>query len=193
MSMPWLPHYIDHAVMILIALLLIAWLSNGRFSEYGLQWPKGKPYVLAAVAWGIFLGVSMTMVDYLPQILARTAPQADLALTRSSISGWLGFEFIFVGFGEEIPFRGLLQTFLMQRTSGRTRIGKYDMHVAGVILALIFALAHANNFWQRNAPSGSRLRNNSMPSPSASCTPTGAKNPAAFSLPSKASNTRECS
>jgi membrane protease YdiL (CAAX protease family) len=149
MSMPWLPHYIDHAVMILIALLLIAWLSKGRFSEYALQWPKGKSYVLAAIAWGIFFGVLMTVVDYLPQILARTPPQADLALTRSSISGWLGFEFIFVGFGEEIPFRGLLQTFLMQRTSGRIRIGKYDMHVAGIILALLFALAHANNFWQR--------------------------------------------
>jgi membrane protease YdiL (CAAX protease family) len=37
----------------------------------------------------------------------------------------------------------------MQQTSGRTRIGKYDMHVAGVILALIFALVHADNFWQR--------------------------------------------
>lgn len=48
---------------------------------------------------------------------------------------------------EEIPFRGLLQTFLMQRTSGRVRFWNYDMHVAGVILALLFALAHLSSFW----------------------------------------------
>jgi len=52
-----------------------------------------------------------------------------------------------VGPTEEIPFRGLLQTFLLQRTSGRVRFWKYDMHVAGVILALLFALAHLSSFW----------------------------------------------
>jgi len=61
----------------------------------------------------------------------------------------MGFELIFVGFAEEIPFRGLLQTFLMQRTSGRIRLGKYDMHIAGVILALLFGLAHLTSFWTR--------------------------------------------
>jgi membrane protease YdiL (CAAX protease family) len=149
MAMPWLPHFADHAVMIVIAMILIAWLSKGHFSDYGLQWPKSKSYVWAAIAWGAFFGVFMTVVDYLPQILARTPPPDNLALTPSSLAGWLGFEAIFVGFGEEIPFRGLLQTFLMQRTSGRIRIGSFDMHVAGVILAILFALAHVNNFWQR--------------------------------------------
>lgn len=53
---------------------------------------------------------------------------------------------------EEIPFRGLLQTYLMQRTSGRVRLLGYDMHVAGVILATLFALAllssfRTENFW----------------------------------------------
>ena len=54
---------------------------------------------------------------------------------------------IVVGPTEEIPFRGLLQTFLMQRTSGRVRFWKYDMHVAGVVLALLFAFAHVTSFW----------------------------------------------
>ena len=30
---------------------------------------------------------------------------------------------------------------------GRVRFFKYDMHVAGVILALLFALAHLTSFW----------------------------------------------
>ena len=91
----------------------------------------------------------MTIVDYFPQILAHTPPPRNLALTAASLVGWLGFEGIFVGFGEEIPFRGLLQTFLMQRTSGRVRLWEFDMHIAGVILALLFALAHMDNFWER--------------------------------------------
>ena len=148
-AMPWLVHYIDHAVMLAIALVLIAWLSKGRIAEYGLQWPQNKSYVLAAIAWGVFFGVLMTLVDYLPQILNHIPPPDNLSLTAISIVGWMGFEGVFVGFSEEIPFRGLLQTFLMQRTSGRVRLGKFDMHVAGIILALLFALAHASNFSTR--------------------------------------------
>jgi len=148
MAMPWLVHYVDHTVMLVIALLLSFWLSKRQISEYGLQWPRNKSYVVSAIAWGIFFGVLMTVMDYFPQILAHKPPE-DFALTPASIAGWMGFELIFVGFAEEIPFRGLMQTFLMQRTSGRIRLGKYDMHVAGVILALLFGLAHLTSFWTR--------------------------------------------
>ncbi len=150
MAMPWLAHYIDHAVMLVIALVLAAWLSKGHVSEYGLQRPKSKSYVLAAIAWGAFFGVLMTLVDYLPQILVHTSPPDRLSLTATSLAGWLGFEGIIVGFTEEIPFRGLLQTFLMQRTSGRIRILNFDMHIAGVILAMLFALAHITSFWEKS-------------------------------------------
>jgi membrane protease YdiL (CAAX protease family) len=92
----------------------------------------------------------MTAVDYFPQILRHTPPPDNLALTPRSIGSWGFFEWIFVGPTEEIPFRGLLQTFLMQRTSGRIRFWKYEMHVAGVVLALLFALAHLTSFWQEN-------------------------------------------
>ncbi len=148
MAMPWLALYANHLVQLLTGLLIIGLLSKGRFSEYGLQWPKGKSYAMAAIAWGAIFGVLMTIVDYLPQILACTAPW-DLPLTASNLAGWLSFEGLFVGFGEEIPFRGLMQTFLMKRTSGRIRFLQFDMHVAGVILALLFALAHITNLWER--------------------------------------------
>jgi CAAX protease family protein len=148
MAMPWLALYANHLVQLLVALLLIGWLSKGRFGEYGLQWPKGQSYAMAAIAWGFFFGVLMTIVDYFPQILAHTTPR-DLPLTALNLAGWLSFEGLFVGFAEEIPFRGLMQTFLMKRTSGRVRFLKFDMHVAGVILALLFALAHVSNFWER--------------------------------------------
>jgi membrane protease YdiL (CAAX protease family) len=150
MAMPWLAMLANHAVMLVIALALIAWLSKGNFSEYGLQWPKDQHYVKSALLWGAAFGVLMTVVDYLPQILKHIPPPENLSLTPASIGAWLFFEGIYVGPTEEIPFRGLLQTFLMQRTSGRVRVWNYDMHVAGVILALLFALAHLTSFWTEN-------------------------------------------
>ena len=67
MAMPWIALYANHLVQLLVALLLIGWLSKGRFGEYGLQWPKGKSYAMAAVAWGAFFGVLMTIIDYFPR------------------------------------------------------------------------------------------------------------------------------
>jgi len=128
MAMPWIALFVDHAVMILVALILIALLSKGRMGEYGLQKPQGKSYVAASIGWGIFFGVLMTVADYLPSLLAHKPPES-YPLTPVNITGWLIFSFVYVGFAEEIPFRGLLQTFLMQRTTGRIRIGRYDMHM----------------------------------------------------------------
>jgi uncharacterized protein len=140
----------NHAVMLLIAIGLIAWFSRGNLSEYGLQWPKHRHYVPSALLWGAAFGLLMTVVDYFPQILSHSPPPDHLALTPRNIGTWLFYTGILVGPTEEIPFRGLLQTFLMLRTSGRVRFGKYEMHVAGVILALLFALAHLTSFWTEN-------------------------------------------
>jgi membrane protease YdiL (CAAX protease family) len=150
MTTPWLAMLANHAVMLVIALVLIAWFSGRNLSEYGLRWPKQRRYVLSALLWGAAFGLLMTFVDYFPQILRHIPPPDNLALTPGSIGAWLFFEGIYVGPTEEIPFRGLLQTFLMQRTSGRVRFWKYEMHVAGVILALLFALAHLTSFWTQN-------------------------------------------
>jgi uncharacterized protein len=148
MAMPWIALFIDHAVMTLVALILIALLSRGRMGDYGLQKPQGKSYAGAAIGWGIFFGVLMTVADYLPSLLAHKPPES-YPLTPVNITGWLVFSFLYVGFTEEIPFRGLLQTFLMQRTTGRIRVGSYEMHAAGIVLAVLFALAHVGNFWVR--------------------------------------------
>lgn len=140
----------SHTAMLAVALLLIAWLSKGRFSEYGLQWPKGKRYVLASIAWGTFFGFLMTAVDYLPQIVHRLPPPGNLSLAPGHIAAMISSYGVYVGPSEEIPFRGLMLTFLLQRSSGRVRLGRYEMHAAGVILALLFALAHITSFWEVN-------------------------------------------
>ena len=106
--------------------------------------------MLSALLWGAAFGLLMTLVDYFPQILRHIPPPDNLSLTPGSIGAWLFFQGVYVGPTEEIPFRGLLQTFLMQRTSGRVRFWKYEMHVAGVTLPLLFAVSHLFSFWTEN-------------------------------------------
>jgi uncharacterized protein len=144
------PLMANHVVMLLVALALIALLSGRDFADYGLRWPSHKHYARSALFWGASFGLLMTAVDYLPRILRHLPPPDSPALTPRSVGTWLFFEWIVVGPTEEVPFRGLLQTFLMHRSSGRIRFWKYEMHVAGVLLALLFALAHLTSFWTEN-------------------------------------------
>lgn len=146
-SMPWTVYFPGHFGQLLAALVCIAILSRGRLGEFGLRFPTGPSYVGPAVAWGIAFGLIMTAVDYSPNLLHHTAP--NLPLTQTNIAGWLSFEALWAGTVEEVAFRGLLVTFLMRRCSGRVRLAGYDMHAGGVIVALIFALAHVSNFWTR--------------------------------------------
>jgi len=143
-TLPWL--YAHHAVQVALALIAIAIVRVFVPADYGLHLPRGKPYVAAAILWGVFFGVLMTIVDYAPQLLAHRAPLLDYKLTTANVAGWLGFEGIYVGPTEEIPFRALLVTYLAATMPGKLRLGRFDMNWAGVIVALIFALAHAANF-----------------------------------------------
>jgi membrane protease YdiL (CAAX protease family) len=62
------------------------------------------------------------------------------------------FEAAYVGPTEEIPFRALLVTYLINTMPGRLRIGRWNMQWAGIIVAVLFALLHASNFSLRAWP-----------------------------------------
>jgi hypothetical protein len=149
--LPWL--YMQHGFQLLVALIVIAVLKF-RFTpaDYCLHWPRGRTYISAAICWGIFFGVLMTVVDYAPQLLTHTKPDPGFPLTPGNIRGWIFFEGVYVGPTEEIPFRALLVTYLATTMPGKLSIGRFNMNWAGVIVALIFALLHAANFVSRNWP-----------------------------------------
>ncbi len=147
LSMPWTLYFPGHAGQLVGALLCIAVVGRGRFRDFGLRAPTGPSYVLPAVVWGVLFGLIMTVVDYLPNLLHHRPP--DLPLTATNVAGWLSFEALWAGTVEEVAFRGLLVTFLMRRFNSRVRLGGYDMHAAGVIIAVLFALAHLPSFWTR--------------------------------------------
>lgn len=149
--LPWL--YMQHAFQLGVALVLIAVLKFWLLpADYGLHWPRGKTYIWPAILWGAFFGVLMSAVDYAPQLIAHAKPDPGFALTPGNIWGWTFFEGVYVGPTEEIPFRALLVTYLAATMPGKLRVGRFDMNWAGIIVALIFALLHANNFDTRHWP-----------------------------------------
>jgi uncharacterized protein len=149
-TLPWL--YMHHAFQLLFGLLAIAVMKRFVPADYGLHLPRGKTYIGAALLWGAFFGVLMTVVDYAPHLLALTKPDLGFPLTPPNVTGWLFFEGVYVGPTEEIPFRSLLVTYLAVAMPGRLRLGWFDMNWAGIIVALIFALLHASNFSLRAWP-----------------------------------------
>jgi hypothetical protein len=58
MATLWLAMLAKHAVMLVIALPLIAWLSRRNLPVYGLQLPKNSDYVTSALLWGASFGQS---------------------------------------------------------------------------------------------------------------------------------------
>ena len=144
-NVQWL--YWQHAFQLAVALVVIAilkfWLVP---ADYGLHWPRGKTYVWPAILWGAFFGITMTLVDYAPNLIAHTRPDAGFPLTAANIWGWTIFEGVYVGPTEEIPFRALLVTYLAATMPGKITVGRFSMNWAGIIVAAIFALAHAASF-----------------------------------------------
>src|ERR1700761_64928 len=62
--------YIHHAFQLAWGLVFIVLLKRFLPFDAGLHAPQGKSYVLPALLWGVFFGVLMTVVDYLPDLLA---------------------------------------------------------------------------------------------------------------------------
>ena len=141
--------YIHHAFQLAWGLVFIAILKAITPFDAGLHAPPGKSYVLPAILWGVFFGVLMTVVDYLPDLLARRPMDLGFPVNRDAIVGWTIFEGVYVGPTEEIPFRSLLVGYLIAAMPGQFRLGRYTMSWAGVIVAALFALAHAASFFTR--------------------------------------------
>src|SRR5579863_7259284 len=74
-AMPWLSGYVSETGFLIGSLICIGFLSKGRFGEFGLQLPRGKSYLQAALLWGLFFGLLMIVVDHLPKLIARVPPE----------------------------------------------------------------------------------------------------------------------
>ena len=144
-TLPWL--YSQHFSQTLLALVAIFLIKRFMPFDAGLRWPKEKTYLVPAILWGAFFGVLMTVVDYLPDLLARHPMDLGFPVTRGNVIGWTIFEGIYVGPTEEILFRSLLVGYLMAAMPAQLRLGRYSMSWAGIIVAAVFAFAHIGNLF----------------------------------------------
>ncbi len=141
--------YVQHGFQLLLALIGIAVLKKWYApADYGLHWPRGKRYFLPALLWGLALATAVNAGNsWLDVLLHIKQTTGDIVYTHQNIWGWAIFESIYVGPTEEIPFRALLVTYLATAMPGKLRIGRFSMNWAGIIVALLFALAHIQSFW----------------------------------------------
>jgi len=142
----WIGAYEHHLWQLLFALLFIGLFSHGKFSEWGLNCRN------ASTSWRIlriFCLVYLLIVlgvNVVPPLLMHQSPSFGYPVTAANIAGWLSFTWIFVGFSEEILFRGLVQTFLARTWTGVWQVGRLVIPDAGIVTTVIFCLAHINPF-----------------------------------------------
>lgn len=110
-----------------------------------LRWPRGRSYVGVAAAIGVGMGAVMLVADHWPALASGTAPDGGYSLDPVIAAGWL-WAMITTGLGEETVFRGLLVGMLVVLVPGRVRAGRFEIPAAGVIVALLFGLAHYESF-----------------------------------------------
>jgi membrane protease YdiL (CAAX protease family) len=145
---PWIWLYFHHFFQMVLAIIAILFLGGG-FRNYGFTVKSKHLYIVPAIIVGVLFGVIMTLVDHLPTILSGSKI-SGYDLNTINVIGWLSFEWVFAGLSEEILVRGLMMTYLMKYFNGHVKFIKWDVHVAGVIIAILFALMHISSFWSGN-------------------------------------------
>ena len=147
----WAPHvgmFVFLAIMLqglagLIGIAIMRRLLPA--ADAHVRWPPGRGYVGLAVLIGVAMGLIMLIADYLQELLSRTAPDGGYSLQPAIAAGWL-WAMVTTGLGEETIFRGLMVGILAVLTPGRIRLGGFEIPMAGVIVALLFGLAHYDSF-----------------------------------------------
>ena len=131
--------YAQHTVWLLLAVAAIAIAVRIVPADYGLHMPQEKSYLLPAIFWGVIFGALMAAIANVPSILAHTAPKLGYPRTAVNAFGWLGFNGLYAGPTEEVPFRALIVTYLATTMPGKWHVGRYAMNGAGVVAAAIWA------------------------------------------------------
>ena len=111
-----------------------------------LRWPaRGKGLVGLAIAIGVGMAVLMLVADYWPQLIDHVAPNGGYDTSPVGAAGWLAV-MASSGLCEETIFRGLLVGMLTVLTPGRVRVGAFDIPFSGLVVAVLFGLAHYTSF-----------------------------------------------
>ena len=111
-----------------------------------LRWPtRGQGLVGLGFAIGVGMALVMLVADYWPQLIGHVAPNGGYDTSPVGVAGWLAV-MASSGLCEETIFRGLLVGMLTVLVPGRVRAGRFEIPFSGLVVAVLFGLAHYTSF-----------------------------------------------
>lgn len=134
-SKPWLVLFANHTAMLVLSLVLMAAISRGDLSRYGIRLPDALP-LRQVVTLGLAIGIVSTVVASL--VPGKDSPLAtELTFIQTVVFLWL-----WASVCEEVLIRGLVQTSLAPLD--RFGILLFGIRLSGpvIIAAVAFALLH---------------------------------------------------
>jgi uncharacterized protein len=143
---PWMERYYESGAQLLLALIAITFMKGFLRADFGMHRPRDESYVTPALFLGVLLGLLTAAVDHWPEIAAHHAPSGAFELTPVNIAGSLSYQGFFLGLSDETLYRGLLVTYLAAMIPGRVTFLRFDIGIAGVIVALIVAMTFLGGF-----------------------------------------------
>jgi len=146
MKNSWILASLVHVPQFLIPFLLICYITKGKIGKYGFN-VKEKPPIFThkrMLIIGIIFGLLMSL-RYISQITKNIPLDIPMPVTFVSVVGNMTFQLIIVGVCEEIMFRGLIQTYLMNNLKGNVQMLGHDLHIGTVIGAIFWGGFHFIN------------------------------------------------
>jgi membrane protease YdiL (CAAX protease family) len=142
---PWLLADLVHIPQFLVPLAIIFYITKGRLRTYGFNLQQ-DPHLThrRVLAIGVALGLLISL-RYVFQIVRTGAVDVPQPVTAVNVAGRMTFQWIVVGLSEETMFRGLIQTYLMERLEGHVRLMGHDFHIGTVIGAIFWGGFHILN------------------------------------------------
>jgi membrane protease YdiL (CAAX protease family) len=132
---------VHHAVMAVLAIGLML-LARQPFRNRRLAPGSLRTTARALAVFVPVVAVLAFAFDALPFMASGTAPALPYAFTPVNVIGTLAFQWLFVGVGEELLFRGVLLGMLARAVEMQIRVGRFRVSAAVVVSAAVFALAH---------------------------------------------------
>ena len=141
----WVLADLVHIPQFLIPFLLIYYVSEGNLKEYGFNLREVPHFTHKRMfGIGLFFGLVFSL-RYVIQLVTDVPLDIPYPVTPLNIVGNMTFQWIIVGVSEETMFRGLIQTYLMERLEGNVEIAGREFHVGTVIAAIFWGGFHFIN------------------------------------------------
>ena len=133
---------IHHIFQLLLPLILMKlWLSR-RLTDYGINLNDWRGSLRIFFWFCLIYLVPVFFVNVLPNIISGKPPWFKYPLNARNIIGFLGFEYLLSGTGEEPLFRGFAIILLSQSWKRVFRIWRVEISSAGLLATALFMYGH---------------------------------------------------